>query len=97
MNKIDYALEVNILVALAKAMTDQTRMVNGIFKFKLKQDFNAMQKSCENWLETMEKTNSLSEEDFLEQLTDQIHNTCAELKKQMRQMMENGTLIPQEK
>lgn len=97
MDKIDYALEVNILVALAKAMTDQTRMVNGIFKFKLKQDFNTMQKSCENWLETMEKTNSLSEEDFLEQLTDQIHNTCAELKKQMRQMMENGTLIPQEK
>jgi hypothetical protein len=93
MDKIDYALEVNILVALMKAATDQTRMVNGVFKYKMKHDFKNMQKYAEIWLETMEKTNNMSESDFLDQLTDQILNTCAELKKQMRILIENGDLI----
>lgn len=97
MDKINFAVEVNILVALMKAATDQTRMVNGIFKFKLKHDFNAMQRACEHWLTTMEKNNSLSEEDLLNQLTDQIHNTCTDLKKQMKKLIEDGHLIPEKK
>jgi hypothetical protein len=97
MEKINFAIEVNILVALMKTATDQTRMVNDIFKFKLKQDFKNMQKACETWLETMEKTNNVSENYFLDQLTDQIHTTCDALKVEMKRLMEEGKLIPQKK
>ena len=97
MDKKQIVLEVNILVALMKAATDQTRMLNGMFKFKLKHDFKNMQRACENWLETMEKNNSLSENDILEQLTDQIHDTCTALKVEMQRLIDDGELITQKK
>jgi hypothetical protein len=93
MEKIDIILEVNTMVALLKAATDQSRMLNGIFKFKLKHDFKNMQKYSEIWLETMEKNNSISENDIMEQLTDQIHDRCNGLKKEMRRLIEEGKLI----
>lgn len=97
MDKIKFALEVNILVALMKAATDQTRMLNGMFKFKLKHDFKNMQKFSEIWLETMEKNNSLSENDILEQLTDQIHDTCTALKVEMQRLIDEGKLITEKR
>lgn len=97
MDKKQIVLEVNILVALMKAATDQTRMLNGIFKYDLKHDFKNMQRACEIWLETMEKTNSVSENDILEQLTDHIHDTCTGLKKEMERLMIEGKLIFQKK
>jgi hypothetical protein len=91
-NKINWAVEINILVALFKAATEQSRMLNGAFKHRKKQQFNHMQQACEHWLKTMEMTSNQTpgEQEFTDNITDAIHEVCGYLRKEMTEIILNN-------
>ena len=88
--KINIAVEINILVALFKAATEQTRMLNGAFRHRQKLAFSNMQKAAEHWLSIMEidARQTLSEQEFTDNLTDAIHEVCDYLRKEMQQIID---------
>lgn len=78
-------IEVNIMVALLRAATEQTRMLNGYFRHEKKHSFNHMQGAMEHWLKLMEirNKNSPNDEIFFDNLTDAIHEVCDYLRDEM--------------
>lgn len=97
MSKINKITETYILLALAKSMTDQTRMLEKAFVKTKQYNFKLMQHGCENWLREMEKKPSNTKSptyerdmlvwqkdaEFTEQLTDILHDTCANLREKL--------------
>jgi hypothetical protein len=88
--KINIAVEINILVALFKAATEQTRMLNGAFRHRQKLAFSNMQKAAEHWLSIMEieSKQTLSEQEFTDNITDAIHEVCDYLRKEMQDIID---------
>ena len=78
-------IEVNIMVALLRAATEQTRMLNGHFRHEKKHSFNNMQRAMEHWLALMEIRNKNTPQDeiFFDNLTDAIHEVCDYLRDEM--------------
>lgn len=74
-------LETNILLALFKCTIEQSTFLTGKLKQKPKQSFVLWQKQGVNLLNDLEKIN-LVNEDYLESLTDVIHNIINEIRKQ---------------
>lgn len=84
-------IEVNIMVALLRAATEQSRMINGHFKQKKKESFNRMQGACEHWLKLMDMNASSPEEaEFTDNLTDAIHEVCDFLRDEMEKVIKNN-------
>lgn len=97
MSKINKITETYILLALAKTMTDQTRMLEDGFVRNRKYRFNLMQQACEAWLYAMDQkpTNTKDpnyeknlevwkrDAEFTEQLTDILHETCANIREKL--------------
>ena len=83
------SIEVNILVALLRAATDQTRMLNGHFRHKQKLTFTNMQQACEHWLKIsdMNAKYTPAEQEFTDNLTDAIHEVCDYLREEMAKMI----------
>lgn len=83
------SIEVNILVALLRAATDQTRMLNGHFRHKQKLTFTNMQQACEHWLKIsdMNAKYTTEEQEFTDNLTDAIHEVCDYLREEMAKMI----------
>ena len=75
------ALEANILLGLFKATVEQSTYLNNELKQKPKQVFNQWQKQGFKLLDELEKRNQLDIE-YLESLTDIIHNVVLEVRKQ---------------
>ena len=73
------------MVALLRAATEQTRMLNGHFRHEKKYSFNNMQRAMEHWLKLMEINNKNSPQDeiFFDNLTDAIHEVCDYLRDEM--------------
>lgn len=74
-------LEANILLGLFKATVEQSTYLNNELKQKPKQVFNQWQKQGFKLLDELEKRNQLDIE-YLESLTDIIHNVVLEVRKQ---------------
>jgi len=84
-------IEVNIMVALLRAATEQSRMINGHFKQKKKESFNRMQGACEHWLKIMDmNTYTESEIEFTDNLTDAIHEVCDYLRDEMTKIIKEN-------
>jgi len=84
-------IEVNIMVALLRAATEQSRMINGHFKQKKKESFNRMQGACEHWLKIMDmNTYTESEIEFTDNLTDAIHEVCDYLRDEMTKIIQQN-------
>ncbi len=86
------SIEVNILVALLRAATDQTRMLNGHFKHKKKLSFSNMQEACEHWLKLsdMNAKYTPEEQEFTDNLTDAIHEVCDYLRDEMAKIIKQN-------
>ncbi len=86
------SIEVNILVALLRAATDQTRMLNGHFRHKQKLTFTNMQQACEHWLKIsdMNAKYTPEEQEFTDNLTDAIHEVCDYLRDEMAKIIEQN-------
>jgi len=85
-------IEVNIMVALLRAATEQTRMLNGHFRHEKKHSFNNMQRAMEHWLALMEIRNKNSPQDeiFFDNLTDAIHEVCDYLRDEMDKIIKQN-------
>jgi|DEB0MinimDraft_4_1074332.scaffolds.fasta_scaffold91515_3 hypothetical protein len=79
----DKALEANILLGLFKATVEQSTYLNNELKQKPKQVFNQWQKQGFKLLDELEKRNQVNIE-YLENLTDIIHNVVLEVRKQSK-------------
>jgi hypothetical protein len=77
-NKI--ILESNIMLALMKATIEQSEHLRGQLKQRPKQVFNRWNNLGYSLLDELEKRN-VANEDYLEQLTDIIHNVLHEIRK----------------
>jgi len=84
-------IEINIMVALLRAATEQSRMINGHFKQKKKESFNRMQGACEHWLKLMDmNVGSKEESEFTDNLTDAIHEVCDYLRNEMDKVIKQN-------
>lgn len=81
MKKDQIILETNILMALFKATIEQSTFLTGELKQKPKQSFILWQKQGVTLLNELEKVNLVSEE-YLQALTDVIHNIINEIRQQ---------------
>jgi hypothetical protein len=81
MTKEQLILETNILLALFKATIEQSTFLTGELKQKPKQSFILWQKQGVTLLNELEKVNLVSEE-YLQALTDVIHNIINEIRNQ---------------
>lgn len=73
-------LESNIMLALMKATIEQSEHLRGQLKQRPKQVFNRWNNLGYSLLDELEKRN-VANEDYLEQLTDIIHNVLHEIRK----------------
>ena len=81
MKNNELILETNILLALFKTTIEQSTFLTGELKQKPKQSFILWQKQGVNLLNELEKINLVNEE-YLESLTDVIHNIINEIRTQ---------------
>lgn len=65
--------ESHILMALFKATVEQSTLITGKYKQKMKQDFNKWQRLGFQLLEELEKKNIL-ESEYMDKLGDIFHN-----------------------
>lgn len=79
MSKEQLIIESNILMALFKATVEQSTLINGKLNQKPKQIFNTWQKLGFNLLDGMESLN-IKNDEYLENLSDVIHNIIHELR-----------------
>ena len=75
-------LESNIMLALMKATIEQSEYLRGELKQKPKQVFNNWSKLGSSLLNELEKRN-IANEDYLESITDVIHNIIHGMRKEM--------------
>lgn len=72
-------LESNIMLALLKATIEQSEYLRGELKQKPKQVFNNWSNLGHTLLDQLEKKN-IANEDYLNELTDVIHNVMVEIR-----------------
>ena len=75
-------LESNIMLALLKATIEQSEFLRGELKQRPKQVFNTWSKLGHSLLSELEKKN-IANEDYLNELTDVIHNVMHEIRKRV--------------
>ena len=75
-------LESNIMLALLKATIEQSEFLRGELKQRPKQVFNTWSKLGHSLLSELEKKN-IANEDYLNELTDVIHNVMHEIRKKV--------------
>jgi hypothetical protein len=71
--------ETQIFISLIKAVVEQSTMLTGEYKQKLKQDFNIWQQQGFKILEQLEKQNMLNNE-YIDNITDIYHNINLEIR-----------------
>ena len=74
----EQVFEWNVLIALFKATTEQTAHLNGQTRQEAKMVFNSWQKQGNRLLKLIE---SMSEEEYLEEITCKIEDSIHELRK----------------
>lgn len=75
-------LESNIMLALLKATMEQSEFLRGELRQRPKQVFNTWSKLGHSLLSELEKKN-IANEDYLNELTDVIHNVMHEIRKRV--------------
>jgi len=75
-------LESNMMLALLKATIEQSEFLRGELKQRPKQVFNTWSKLGHSLLSELEKKN-IANEDYLNELTDVIHNVMHEIRKKI--------------
>ena len=75
-------LESNIMLALLKATIEQSEFLRGELRQRPKQVFNTWSKLGHSLLSELEKKN-IANEDYLNELTDVIHNVMHEIRKRV--------------
>ena len=75
-------VESNIMLALMKATIEQSEYLRGQLKQKPKQVFNNWSNLGNTLLEELEKKN-IANEDYLNELTDVIHDVMATIRKEL--------------
>lgn len=75
-------LESNIMLALLKATIEQSEFLRGELRQRPKQVFNTWSKLGHSLLSELEKKN-IANEDYLNELTDVIHNIMHEIRKKV--------------
>jgi len=75
-------VESNIMLALMKATIEQSEYLRGQLKQKPKQVFNNWSNLGNMLLEELEKKN-IANEDYLNELTDVIHDVMATIRKEL--------------
>ena len=75
-------LESNIMLALLKATIEQSEFLRGELRQRPKQVFNTWSKLGHSLLSKLEKKN-IANEDYLNELTDVIHNVMHEIRKRV--------------
>jgi len=75
-------LESNIMLALLKATIEQSEFLRGELRQRPKQVFNTWSKLGHSLLSELEKKN-IANEDYLNELTDVIHNVMHEIRKKV--------------
>lgn len=73
--------ETLILIALAKAFTEQSTHLTGMLRHKPKQAFNSAVGSVDYFIKTIENNLTPDEVLFIEGITDIYHNMNLEIKK----------------
>lgn len=75
-------LESNIMLALLKATIEQSEFLRGELRQRPKRVFNTWSKLGHSLLSELEKKN-IANEDYLNELTDVIHNVMHEIRKRV--------------
>ena len=75
-------LESNIMLALLKATIEQSELLRGELRQRPKQVFNTWSKLGHSLLSELEKKN-IANEDYINELTDVIHNVMHEIRKRV--------------
>jgi uncharacterized protein (DUF302 family) len=76
--------ETQVLIALIKGVVEQSTLLTGEYKQKLKQDFNIWQQQGFKIVAELEKQNKLNEE-YVNSITDIYHNINLEIRKNLNE------------
>ena len=76
--------ETQVLIALIKGVVEQSTLLTGEYKQKLKQDFNIWQQQGFKIVAELEKQNKLNEE-YVNSITDIYHNINLEIRKTLNE------------
>jgi hypothetical protein len=76
--------ETQVLIALIKGVVEQSTLLTGEYKQKLKQEFNIWQQQGFKIVAELEKQNKLNEE-YVNSITDIYHNINLEIRKNLNE------------
>lgn len=76
--------ETQVFIALIKGVVEQSTLLTGEYKQKLKQDFNIWQQQGFKIVAELEKQNKLNEE-YVNSITDIYHNINLEIRKNLNE------------
>lgn len=80
--------ETLILIALAKAFSEQSTALTGTLRHKVNQTFNSSVKQVDLFIKTIEEKLQPGEQEYIQGITDIYHNMNLEIRKEAKKILE---------